>query len=127
MLKAAAFVAALVVVSAMYVVSHARLRRRIRRNLGERSEIAQWPDADRAEIATFILGKLAEVTGLDLMHALPSDRFADLQIDEFDSMASVEIITEVESRYGITISNEEAKQMQTLGDFVELVVNRVRR
>jgi acyl carrier protein len=127
--KIAAFAVALAAVIGLYVAQHISMKRRLKSMLAAREPIPaadfgsrHYPDATRAEIATFILQKVEEITGYDFTGALPSDRWTDdLHLDELDSLVSVEILREVERRFGIAIDDAEATKVKTLGDLVELV------
>jgi acyl carrier protein len=127
--KIAAFAIGIAAVCGLVVVQQISTKRRLKSILASRERILAaefgsryYTDATKAEIATFILQKIEEITGYDFTGALPSDHWTgDLHIDQLDSQASVEILHEVEQRFGIAINNAEAKQVKTLGDFVELV------
>jgi acyl carrier protein len=127
--KIAAFALAIVVLAGLYAAHRISMKRRLKLMLASREPTSAaefgsryYTDAAKAEIATFILQRIEEITGHDFTGALPSDRWTDdLHVDELDSMVSVEIIQEVEQRFGIDIHNAEAQQVKTLGDFVELV------
>jgi acyl carrier protein len=127
--KVLAFFVAVVAVCALCVVYQKGIKRAVARTLAGREPVPApefgtryYSDRKRAEIATFIVAKLEELTGYQLTGVLPSDRIiADLRIDELDSLATVEIITEVESQFTIKITNEEAAQAHTIAEFVELV------
>ncbi|SRR5258706_4077597 len=124
-----AFAAATGVVIMLYVVYHLRLKRDLKRMLGSRQPVtannfgrAHYADPVKAEIGSFIVSKLEELSGIELTGTLPHDRIiGDLHLDELDSLATVEIITEVEARFGVKITDTEAAATKTLGDFVELV------
>jgi acyl carrier protein len=130
--KIAAFAVALAVVCGLVFVQQIRMKRRLKSRLAGRETVPaaefgfrNYTDAARAEIATFILQKIEEITGYDFTGALPTDRWSDdLHIDELDSLVSVEIIQEVEQRFGIVIDNADAKQVKTLGDFVVVYAKR---
>jgi acyl carrier protein len=127
--KIAAFALAVPTLIGLFIVQHISMKRRLKSMLAAREPIPAWEfgsrhytDSARAEIATFILHKIEEITGYDFTGALPSDRWTDdLHLDELDSLVSVEILHEVERRFGIAIDDAEATQVKTLGDLVELV------
>ena len=132
-LQILAFVAAIVVVVGLYVIYEWRLRRDLKRTLKAREPVAasdfgatHYSDDTTALVATFVLGKLEELTGHDLTGALPQDRIvADLHLDEIDSLATVEILNEIEARFGVSISDQEAAATRTLDDVVRVVTAKV--
>jgi len=127
--KIAAFAIALAVVVGLFIAQQIGMKRLLKSMLASREPIRatefgsrHYTDPAKAEIATFILQKIEEICGYDFTGALPTDRWNDdLHIDELDSLVSVEIIQEVERRFGIVISDVEATQVKTIGDFVEVV------
>jgi acyl carrier protein len=126
--KIAAFAIALAVVS-LFIAQQISVKRRLKSMLASREPIPasefgsrHYTDPAKAEIATFILQKIEEITGYNFTGALPADQWSDdLHIDELDSLVSVEIIQEVERRFGIVINDAEATQIKTIGDFVEVI------
>jgi acyl carrier protein len=125
-----AFVTGIIVVVTLYVTYHRRLRRERNRLLQSRAPVAALEfgatyygtDPSKAEIASFILLKFEELTGYQFTGALPQDRIVDdLRVDELDSLATVEIIHEVETRFSVNVTDVEAAATRTLGDFIELV------
>ena len=46
---------------------------------------------------------------------------------DFDSMADVELVQELEDRFGITITNAEAERMKTLRDIVLTVHDKINK
>ncbi|HEX3068603.1 MAG TPA: acyl carrier protein [Thermoanaerobaculia bacterium] len=126
----AAFGAAIIVVVTVYIAYRRRLACDRKRLLESRNPVpsrefgaTHYPaDPVRAEIASFILLKFEELTAYDFKGALPEDRIVDdLRVDELDSLATVEIIQDVEVRFGIKVTDTEAAATQTLNDFIELV------
>ena len=119
----------LVVVCGLFVAYHLRMKRAVRKTLAGREQVRaeafgarHYADPERAEIASFIVTRVQELTGYELTGVLPSDRFTgDLHVDELDSLAAVEIVAAVESRFGVRITDEEAAGVQTVGELVELV------
>jgi acyl carrier protein len=81
-----------------------------------------YPDPEAAAIATFLLEQMTELAGYDFSGAVPSDGInTDLRLDEIDSLANVELITRVEERFRIEISDIEAKRVLTIDDLVQLI------
>jgi acyl carrier protein len=132
--KIAAFAVALLLVSGLFVTHHLRRTRRLRQTLAGREPVPAvdfgsryYTDATAAEAGRFVVATLQELTGYELTGVLPSDRIvADLDLDELDSLAAVEVITAVEARFAIDISDEEAIRTKTIHDFVELVVAKIK-
>jgi acyl carrier protein len=129
-----AFAAALAVVIMLYVAYHLRLKRDLKRMLAGRQPVPAngfgpmyYTDPGKAEVGTFIVSKLEELSGYELTGVIPQDRIiTDLHLDELDSLAAAEIVTEVEARFGVKITNTEAAATKTLDDFVELVSSKRR-
>jgi acyl carrier protein len=131
--KILAFIVAVALVGALFVAYHVRLKRSVATLLASREPIPvekfgtrYYSDPLRVEVAAFVAVKLQELTGYELVGILPNDSFdRDLHIDELDSLASIEIITEVESRFGVQVKDEEASGIHTIGEFVELVASKL--
>lgn len=109
--RIAAFAVAIAVVCGLFVAQQISRKRRLRSMLVARPRVRAtefgshyYADPKRAEIASFILQKIEEITGYDFTGALPGDRWSeDLHLDELDSLVSVQIITEVGRRFGIDV------------------------
>ena len=87
--------------------------------------LRHYADPHKAEIAAFIAITLQELIGYDLTGMTPADRFIeDLHLEDIDSMAAVDILTEVETRFSVKITDTEAAQVQTIHDLVELVASK---
>ena len=127
--------AVLLFVCGCVLVYHRGLKRRLRKTLANREPVSplrfgarHYADPRKAEIGSFILAKFQELTGYDLAGVVPSDRLvADLHLDELDSLALTEILTEVEGQFAIRIDDEEAAGIRTIGDFVEIVASKSQR
>ena len=74
-----------------------------------------------------ILKLLEENLETDLSRLRPDDDFSKnlRYLLEFDSMADVEIIESIESKFSVTISDTEAENIKTINDLVLFVSNRV--
>ena len=74
-----------------------------------------------------ILKLLEENLETDLSRLRPDDDFSKnlRYLLEFDSMADVEIIESIESKFSIIISDTEAENIKTINDLVLFVSNRV--
>jgi acyl carrier protein len=74
-----------------------------------------------------ILKLLEDELEADLSRLIPDDDFSKnlRYLFEFDSMADVEIIESIESKFSITISDTEAENIKTINDLVLFVKNRV--
>jgi acyl carrier protein len=125
----AAFGVALLVVVGLYILYEVRLRSALRRRLSQRTRVeamefgpAYYPDPSKAEVASFVVSKLQELSGVDLAGVLPSDEIVkDLHSDELDSLATVEILTEIETKFGVTVTDGEAAETRTIHELVELI------
>jgi acyl carrier protein len=81
---------------------------------------------DRAEIATKLRKILANHVDMDISRMNPTDRFIeDLRMDDFDSMATVEFVIEIEKEFGIEIPDAVAEKMTTLQRVVDYVAKAV--
>jgi acyl carrier protein len=95
--------------------------------LGETEFGGHYFAPDRAEIATKLRKILANHVGIDISRMNPADRFIeDLQMDDFDSMATVEYVIEIEKEFGIEIPNEAAGKMNTFQNVVDYVAEAVK-
>ncbi len=75
---------------------------------------------DRAEVFEVVRAALAEALELREEDIKESSRFKeDLEADSLDL---VELLLEMEKRYGFKVSDEEAKEILTVGDAVELIL-----
>jgi acyl carrier protein len=74
-----------------------------------------------------ILKLLEDELEADLSRLIPDDDFSKnlRYLFEFDSMADVEIIESIETKFSITISDTEAENIKTINDLVLFVKNRV--
>jgi acyl carrier protein len=65
---------------------------------------------------------------LDMRRLAPDDNFGrELQfVWSHDSLADVELLLEVEKRFGISIAEDEAKVTLTMGDLIRLVDSKVK-
>ncbi|WP_320779707.1 acyl carrier protein [Streptomyces sp. CRN 30] len=61
-----------------------------------------------------------EVAGIPTDDITPSKSFTD-ELD-VDSLSMVEVIVAAEERFGVTIPDEEARNLKTIGDAVEFIV-----
>lgn len=129
-----AFAAALGIVIMLYIAYHLRLKRDLKRMLAGRQPVTAtgfgpryYADPGKAEVGSFIVSKFEELAGYGLTGVNPQDRIVnDLHLDELDSLSTVEIITEVEAKFGVKITDTEAVATKTLNDFVELVSSKRR-
>ncbi|MDX2368120.1 MAG: acyl carrier protein [Colwellia sp.] len=74
-----------------------------------------------------ILNLLEDELEADLSQLEPDDDFSKnlRYLFEFDSMADVEVIESIESKFSIKISDSEAENIKTINDLVLFVNNRV--
>ncbi len=78
-------------------------------------------------IVQAVIRILAEQLDTDMSRLKDEDDFSkNLSfIWDFDSMADVEIICALEKEFGITISDSEAKNIQTVKDIIHLVTKKI--
>lgn len=79
------------------------------------------------EIVSGVREVLEEILGADLSRINDSDDFSKnlAFFWDFDSMADVEIVCDLEERFSIKITDEEAVATHTVRDIVELVWRKV--
>jgi acyl carrier protein len=78
---------------------------------------------DREEVLERIRAHLATELEVDVARIGEGTRFKeDLEADSLDL---VELVMELEDRYGIRVSEEEAAGIETVGDAVDFVTARV--
>lgn len=108
-------------------------RRRVRRRLADRPQLTAHafgethfgPSAARSSLAEEVRQILAQYVPVSLDGLSPDDAFAkDLEMDEMDSMASVEFVIELERRFDVKIPDADAERILT---FRELVLYLERR
>ena len=108
----------------------ARARRRLalRPQLGpEEFTRAHFGGGERR---TKLAGEIHELIQAHLPYSVkglaPGDSFVeDLRMDALDSMATVELVMDVEKKYGITIPNEDAARILTVQELVEYLERRL--
>ena len=77
----------------------------------------------RDEVLTLVREHLAEELEVDIAKIGEGTRFKeDLDADSLDLY---ELVMELEDRYGIRVSEEEAAEIETVGDAVDFVCARV--
>jgi acyl carrier protein len=75
---------------------------------------------DRAEVLKLVREHLAEELEVDVGRIDEGTRFKeDLDADSLDLY---ELVMELEDRYGITVSEEQASRIETVGDAVGFVL-----
>jgi acyl carrier protein len=76
--------------------------------------------ASREDVLTLVRSHLSEELGIDTSAIEEGTRFKeDLEADSLDL---VELVMELEDRYGIRISEEEAERIKTVGQAVDFVL-----
>lgn len=76
---------------------------------------------NREEILTLVRGHLAEELEVEAAKIEEGTRFKeDLDADSLDLY---ELVMELEDRYGISVSEEQAARIKTVGDAVEFVLD----
>jgi acyl carrier protein len=79
--------------------------------------------ATREEVLELVRAHLSEELGIDASTVEQSSRFKeDLEADSLDL---VELVVELEDRYGIRITDEEAERIKTVGQAVDFVLTNV--
>ncbi len=78
---------------------------------------------DRSEIESRLNGLLVSELGLDESKIRPDARFEeDLEVD---SLGVVELLMALEDEFGVQIPDEEAENIGTVGQAVDLVANKL--
>ncbi len=78
---------------------------------------------DREEVTTLVREHLVAELDVSADQIRPETRFReDLDADSLDLY---ELLMELEDRYGIRVSEEEAAKIETVGDAVDFVCERV--
>ena len=77
--------------------------------------------ASKEQIEERVIGALVEF-GEERENLSPGARFADLDVDSLDL---VELAQIVEDEYGIEVRDSDLDQVETVGDVVELVSQRL--
>ena len=78
---------------------------------------------DREEVTTLVRDHLVTELEVSADQIRPETRFReDLDADSLDLY---ELLMELEDRYGIRVSEEEAAKIETVGDAVDFVCERV--
>jgi acyl carrier protein len=78
---------------------------------------------DRDEVMTKVREHLATELEVGADRIQPSTRFRD-DLDA-DSLDLYELVMELEDTYGVSVSEEEAARIKTVGDAVDFVVERL--
>ncbi len=77
---------------------------------------------NRDEVFELVRDHLAEELEVDPVEIADSTRFKeDLDADSLDLY---ELVMELEDRYGVSVSEEQAARIETVGDAVSFVVER---
>ena len=80
-------------------------------------------NATREEVLDLVRSHLSEELGIDASGVEEGTRFReDLEADSLDL---VELVMELEDRYGIRITDEEAERIKTVGQAIDFVVAHV--
>ena len=78
------------------------------------------PGMDRDQVLTLVREHLAEELEIDIERITETTRFReDLDADSLDLY---ELVMELEDNYGVTVTEEQATRIQTVGDAVGFVV-----
>jgi acyl carrier protein len=81
------------------------------------------------DVAMGVRRAFIEHIPLDMRRLVPEDNFGrELNfVWSYDSMADVELICDIEKRFGISISDAEARSALTMGDLIRLVHRKLDR
>lgn len=78
---------------------------------------------DRADIEKRMNGLLVSELGLDEAKLKPEARFEeDLEVD---SLGVVELLMALEDEFGVSIPDEEAENITTVGEAVDIVIGKL--
>ena len=77
--------------------------------------------ADRAEITEGLAEILEEVAGVNPSDVAESKSFTD-DLD-VDSLSMVEVVVAAEEKFGVSIPDDEVKNLKTVGDAVSFIEN----
>ena len=76
--------------------------------------------ATREEVYELVRGHLSDELGIDASRIAEGSRFKeDLEADSLDL---VELVVELEDRYGIRITDEQAEKIETVGQAIDFVL-----
>ena len=76
--------------------------------------------ATREEVFELVRDHLSDELGIDASRIEEGSRFKeDLEADSLDL---VELVVELEDRYGIRITDEQAERIQTIGQAIDFVL-----
>jgi acyl carrier protein len=76
--------------------------------------------ATREEVFELVRSHLSEELGIDASRIDEASRFKeDLEADSLDL---VELVVELEDRYGIRITDEQAERIETVGQAIDFVL-----
>jgi acyl carrier protein len=78
-------------------------------------------NSSRVEVLELVRSHLSEELGIDAAGIQEGTRFKeDLEADSLDL---VELVMELEDRYGIRITDEEAERIKTVGQAIDFVLD----
>ena len=77
--------------------------------------------ADIAEIQTGLAEIVEEVAGIDAAEVTPDKSFVD-DLD-IDSLSMVEIVQACEDKFGVSIPDDQVKNLKTVGDAISYIAN----
>ncbi|MEU5347674.1 MULTISPECIES: acyl carrier protein [unclassified Streptomyces] len=72
------------------------------------------------EVLAAIAEIVNEIAGIPTSDVAPAKSFTD-ELD-VDSLSMVEVIVAAEERFGVTIPDDDARNLKTVGDAVEFIV-----
>jgi acyl carrier protein len=77
--------------------------------------------ASREEVLDLVRTHLSDELGIDASRIREESRFKDDL--EADSLDLVELVMELEDRYGIRITEEQAERIKTVGQAIDFVLD----
>lgn len=80
-------------------------------------------ETDRSEIKSTIIQIMASVLNIDT-DTITED--LELETDlRIDSLALYEIVVDIEEKYSLRISNDEADDLKTVGEAIDFIVDKI--
>ncbi len=78
---------------------------------------------DKAEILEGVCRIVSDLEGIPLDRLAAQTRFVEEL--HLDSLAAIELVMEVEERFDIDLGEEQADELQTIGQFVDAVAEQL--
>jgi acyl carrier protein len=82
------------------------------------------PDPTRAEVLKEIVASISRLSNVPVAEIGESQQLVvDLRLD---SLAVYELVVDLEERFGMQISNEDAEELETVGEAADYVMSRLK-